>query len=95
MSLRDLYRTMEQPGKNPLKDLHAALDAAVMEAYGFDADKDLLTQLLELNLAVAAKEANGDGITNPDQQVQSPGLPAIIKDRAKYISEDCVRFEWE
>ena len=88
MSLRDLYRTMEQPGKNPLKDLHAALDAAVMEAYGFDADKDLLTQLLELNLAVAAKEANGEA-------VQSPGLPSIIKDSGKYISEDCVRFEWE
>jgi hypothetical protein len=24
----------EQPGKNPIKDLHADLDKAVMEAYG-------------------------------------------------------------
>ena len=33
--LRALYRTLELPGANPLKDAHAALDAAVMEAYGF------------------------------------------------------------
>jgi hypothetical protein len=38
--LRALYRTLELPGKNPLKDAHAALDAAVLAAYGFDAEKD-------------------------------------------------------
>jgi hypothetical protein len=27
--LRGLYRTLELPGKNPLKDAHAELDAAV------------------------------------------------------------------
>lgn len=36
MSLRDLYRLIEQPGKNPIKDLHTTLDKAVVEAYGFD-----------------------------------------------------------
>jgi hypothetical protein len=40
--LRALYRTLELPGANPLKDAHAALDAAVMDAYGFSAKKDLL-----------------------------------------------------
>ena len=32
--LRALYRTLELPGANPLKDAHAALDAAVLAAYG-------------------------------------------------------------
>jgi SAM-dependent methyltransferase len=38
--LRAVYRTLELPGKNPLKDAHAALDAAVLAAYGFSAKKD-------------------------------------------------------
>ena len=46
--LRAIYRTLEVPGKNPLKDAHAALDAAVLDAYGFSAKKDLLAQLLKL-----------------------------------------------
>ena len=53
--LRALYRTLELPGANPLKDAHAALDAVVLAAYGFSAKKDLLAQLLELNLAVAQR----------------------------------------
>jgi hypothetical protein len=40
--LRALYRALELPGANPLKDAHAALDAAVLAAYGFSAKKDLL-----------------------------------------------------
>ena len=67
--LRAVYRTLELPGKHPLKDAHAALDAAVLAAYGFDAKKDLLAQLLELNLAVAAKEKAGENVT-------PPGVPA-------------------
>ena len=35
--LRALYRTLELPGANPLKDAHAALDAAVLAAYGIPA----------------------------------------------------------
>ena len=54
--LRAVYRTLEVPGRHPLKDAHAALDAAVLAAYGFDPKKDLLAQLLELNLTVAARE---------------------------------------
>ena len=53
--LRALYRTLELPGANPLKDAHAALDTAVLAAYGFSAKKDLLAQLLALNQDVAAK----------------------------------------
>jgi hypothetical protein len=32
-----------------LKDAHAALDTAVLTAYGFSTKKDLLAQLLALN----------------------------------------------
>jgi SAM-dependent methyltransferase len=54
-SLRDLYRTLEQPGDNPLRDAHARLDAAVRAAYGMPEDADPLGFVLELNLATAAK----------------------------------------
>jgi hypothetical protein len=33
---------LKLPGGNPLKDAHAALDTAVLTAYGFSAKKDLL-----------------------------------------------------
>lgn len=82
-TLRDLYRLMEKPGKNPLRELHAALDKAVLAAYGFDAKQDLLAQLLELNLTVAAKEEKGE-------PVQKPGLPDGIK--GDFVSEDCVKY---
>ncbi len=84
-SLRDLYRVLEQRG-NPINDLQHALDKAVMEAYDFDEKKDLLTQLLELNLQVAEKEKR-------QEKVQAPGLPDWVKNREKFVSGDCVRFE--
>ena len=67
--LRALYRTLELPGANPLKDAHAALDAAVLAAYGLSAKKDLLAQLLELNLSVAEHIETGEPVT-------PPGIPA-------------------
>lgn len=82
--LRAVYRTLELPGKHPLKDAHAALDAAVLAAYGFDAKKDLLAQLLELNLTMAAMEKQGMHVT-------APGVPASYGDAAKLITEDCIR----
>lgn len=82
--LRALYRTLELPGRNPLKDAHAALDSAVLAAYGFSAKKDLLGQLLELNLAVAGKIESGQGVT-------PPGLPAGYPDPASLITPDCIR----
>lgn len=85
-TLRDLYRILEQPGKNPIKDLHAALDKAVLEAYGFDPKQDVLAQLLALNLAVAAKEEKGE-------PVQAPGWPAHIPGREQFVTDDCVKFE--
>ena len=88
MSLRDLYSLLEQPGNNPIKDLQTALDKAVMEAYGFDDTKDILAQLLALNLLVADKESK-------KEKVQPPGLPDFIKNKEDYVSDDYVKFEWE
>jgi len=82
--LRALYRTLELPGANPLKDAHAALDAAVLAAYGFDAKKDLLAQLLALNLAVAAKIEAG-------QLVTAPGIPPGHPNAAALVTEDCIQ----
>ena len=39
-SLRDLYRTLETPGTNRLRDTHAAPDAAVRAAYGMKDAED-------------------------------------------------------
>ena len=63
--LRALYRTLELPGANPLRDAHAALDAAVLNTYGFNAKKDLLAQLLALNQEVAAMIERGEPVTAP------------------------------
>src|ERR1035441_9246741 len=82
--LRALYRTLELPGANPLKDAHAALDAAVLAAYGFSAKKDLLAQLLALNLAVAQRIEKGEPIT-------PPGIPASFPKPETLISDNCIR----
>jgi len=82
-SLRDLYRTLEQPGDNPLREAHARLDAAARAAYGMPADADPLAFLLELNLACAAKEKAGEKITRP-------GLPLPAEQQA-FVSDDCIQ----
>lgn len=89
LTLRDLYRTLELPGKNPLKDLHAALDQAVLSAYGFDPAADLLAQLLALNGQVAARLAAGEPVT-------APGLPPDYPTPAELVSPGCITPpEWE
>ena len=82
--LRAVYRTLELPGKHPLKDAHAALDAAVLAAYGFSPKADLLKQLLDLNHAVAAAERAGRAVT-------APGVPASYGDAAALVTDDCIR----
>ncbi len=46
-------------------------------------DEDILAFLLQLNLELAAKEANGEAIT-------PPGLPAFVPEPQSFVSEDCV-----
>lgn len=54
VTLGEQYDALREPGKSPLRDLHNALDTAVVDAYAFNPDEDLLAQLLALNLAAAA-----------------------------------------
>jgi hypothetical protein len=68
----------------PFKDAHAALDAAVLAAYGFSAKKDLLAQLLTMNLEVAAKIERGDPVT-------APGVPKNYPDAKELVTTDCIR----
>lgn len=84
ISRRDLYRSLELPGANPVKDAHADLDAAVRHAYGMKPQADALGFLLELNLLLAAREQKGEAISGP-------GLPATVKARATFITSDCVK----
>ncbi len=82
--LRALYRTLELPGANPLKDAHATLDAAVLAAYGFTPKADLLAQLLTLNREVAARIERADPVT-------APGIPSTYANCSSLISGDCIR----
>ena len=83
MSLRELYRTLELPGKSALKDAHSKLDEAVRAAYGIAKSDDALEFILNLNKAVVAKEESGNAVTGP-------GLPAIIGEKAKFVTSDCI-----
>ncbi len=79
--LRALYRTLDLPGKNPLRDAHAALDQAVLAAYGFSAKKDLLEQLLALNGEVAERLCQ-------QQPVTAPGIPTTHARPETLLSTD-------
>jgi hypothetical protein len=82
-SLRELYRTLETPGDNKLRDAHADLDTAVRAAYGMTETDDILAFLLKLNLELADKESKGESIT-------PPGLPSWVPHPADFVSKDCV-----
>jgi hypothetical protein len=82
-SLRDLYRTLETPGANRLRDAHAALDSAVRAAYGMKEQEDLLAFLLCLNLELAGMETNG-------QPIAAPGLPCLVPKPEDFATDDCI-----
>jgi hypothetical protein len=82
--LRDLYRTLETPGTNRLRNAQTALDSAVRAAYGMTATEDTLAFLLRLNLELADKETEGQTIT-------PPGLPAAALDPGSFVTEDYIR----
>ncbi len=83
-SVRELYRTLDGPGDNPLRTAQARLDTAVGTACGMPAKADPLSFLLELNLDLAAKEKTGEKIT-------PPGLPLPKTEQIPFTTEDCVR----
>ncbi|HEX8296400.1 MAG TPA: type IIL restriction-modification enzyme MmeI [Chthoniobacteraceae bacterium] len=83
-SLRDLYRTLDDPGANSLRDAHTRLDTAVRAAYAMPPSADPLTFLLTLNLQLAAKEKAGEPIT-------PPGLPLPDSAPGEFVTDDCIR----
>ena len=84
-SLRELYKSLETPGENRLRDAHTELDAAVRAAYGMRADEDILAFLLKLNLGLAENESAG-------KPIAPPGLPASVTNPEEFISDDCVTY---
>jgi hypothetical protein len=81
LSLRDLYRSLELPGKSPLKDAQVVLDDAVRAAYGMEGEADVLEFLLDLNGWLSEAEEKGE-------PVRSAGLPDFISDRASFVTTD-------
>jgi hypothetical protein len=80
--LRDLYRTLELPGKHPLRAAHEDLDAAVRQAYGIGRRENELAFLLQSNQMVSTAISSGD-------QVAGPGLPSFVTNSTRFISDDC------
>jgi hypothetical protein len=68
ITLGQQYDSLRQPGRSRLRDLHDALDRAVLDVYGFDPDEDLLAQILALNLSLAELEQAGGAVRGPGPQ---------------------------
>jgi hypothetical protein len=87
-SLRELYRTLEEPGANPLRDAHTRLDTAVRAAYAMGSSTHSSTispaDPLALNLTLATKEKASEPITQP-------GLPLREAERAAFFTDDCIQ----
>jgi hypothetical protein len=78
-TLRDLYRTLEERGANPLRDAHDELDTAVRAASGTKPRRDPLAFLLQLNEELAAREAAGEPVT-------PPGPPPSVSDPGPFVT---------
>lgn len=79
MTLVELYDTLRLPGRNQLRRLHGELDAAVINAYGFD-NSDPLRQLLDLNQELAVAEHAGQPVSGPG----ASWIPAAARRRTNY-----------
>lgn len=84
LTLRQLYRIMDDTPNNPVSEIQNKLDNAVRDVYGMRHDADVLQFLLELNGKLYQKEQN-------DEIIQGPGLPNKIKDKSELVSKDCVK----
>lgn len=83
LSLRDLYRIVEETPVNPISEAQDKLDAAVIAAYGMRKSADIPAFLLNLNDELATKEQGGDNVIGP-------GLPLASAKRGEFETDDCV-----
>ena len=60
-----LYNRYYDEPASKLSQLHRALDTQVLKAYGWSADEDLLSNLLDLNLELAEREEEGLPVVGP------------------------------
>lgn len=80
-TLRQLYRTLEEPGENPLRTATTELDEAVCGAYGVPSHAEPLEFLLRLNRECAAREEK-------EQNVVGPGIPPGVPPKLAKLSDD-------
>lgn len=83
VTLRQLYRALDVPGKNPLRTAHEQLDSEVMRLYGMKRNSNILSDLLELNQELARLESQG-------LTIEGPGLPASVKDAKPFITTQAI-----
>ena len=81
--MESVFDTFPWPQEPDAKAV-AALDAAVLAAYGFSPKADLLAQLLALNQTVAIRIAKGNPVT-------APGIPPAFPNPETLVTEDCIR----
>jgi len=87
-SLRDVFRSMELPGRNPLKVLKNELDIAVRAAYNYGLPKKMKTfgnlQLLfEINKLCFEQEKKGGFIVRS-------GIPNFCKENEEFYSDHMI-----
>jgi hypothetical protein len=63
--ITDLHNAYFHEPASQLAKLHQALDALVLKAYGWKASEDILSNLLDLNLELAEREAAGEQVVGP------------------------------
>jgi hypothetical protein len=63
--ITDLYNAYFHEPASQLAQLHRALDALVLKAYGWKASEDILSNLLDLNMELAEREAVGEKVVGP------------------------------
>ncbi len=63
--ITDLYSAYFHEPASQLAKLHQALDVLVLKAYGWKASDNILSNLLDLNLELAGREAAGETVVGP------------------------------
>jgi hypothetical protein len=84
LSLRELYKLLDEAVDNQLSHVQAVLDDAVRMAYEIPRKTPVLEFLLNLNTVLASSEEAGE-------TVQGPGIPPTASQSKKLTSNDCVR----